>query len=723
MNLTEPKPVADRPVTNPLLADFPPAGYGDWHRLVESELKGAPFDKRMFTPTYEDITLKPIYRREDIANLPHLNSFPGFAPFVRGATASGYAGQPWAISQEITCSSPTEFNHEARNSLAGGLNALNMVLDKATRNGRDPDWARPDEVGSGGLSIATLRDLERALDGVDLRTTSLFVRSGASGMAFAVLLFALMRKRRQKPGLLHGCIETDPLGVLSHEGSLPQSLKAAYREMAALTRWTSDHAPSVQTICVHSRAWHEAGGNAVQELAFTLATGIEYLREMHQRGLEVNTVAPRIRFAVTVGTSFFMEIAKLRALRMLWSRAVAALEGNADAQRLSLHVRTSLWNKSVYDPHNNLLRATVEALAGVLGGCDSMQVGAFDEVVRPPDDFSRRLARNTQLILQKECNLTQVADPAGGSWFAEVLTAELAARAWSLFQEVEQLGGMAAALHEGFPQKMIDAVALEKMQAAASRHDTIVGVNQYANLKETPLEVPALDAKLFHKRRAQQVASHRTSLDDPDSEVVLKKLSNIVNIRGEGLFAECLEAVAAGATLGEIVRAIRIHDHPCPPVVPVSLTRAAAPFERLRAALDRHTALHGQRPRVFLCNMGPLRDHKARADFSRGFFSVGGYDVVSPEGFASPEAAVQAFVQSGARIAVICSTDNNYPALVPPLVQGIKAARPDAVIALAGFPLDQVEAHRKTGVDEFVHLHADAVKLLAIFHAKLGIEI
>ncbi|MGA2542023.1 MAG: methylmalonyl-CoA mutase family protein [Verrucomicrobiota bacterium] len=718
MNRTEPTPGTDR-----LLADFPPAGYGDWHRLVETELKGAPFDKRMFTPTYEDITLKPIYRRENVANLPHLDSFPGFAPFVRGTSAAGYVGQPWAISQEITCSSPTEFNHEARNSLAGGLNALNMVLDKATRNGRDPDWAKPEEVGSGGLSIATLRDLDRALDGVDLRTTSLFVRAGASGMPFAVLLFALMRRRKQKPSVLHGCIEMDPLGVLAHEGSLPQSMKAAYREMAALTRWAADHSPSVQTICVHSRAWHEAGGHAVQELAFTLATGIEYLREMHQRGLDVNTVAPRIRFAVTVGVNFFMEIAKLRALRMLWSRAVAALGGNSEAQKLSLHVRTSQWNKSVCDPHNNILRATVEALAGVLGGCDSLQVGAFDEVVRPPDDFSRRIARNTQLILQKECNLTQVIDPAGGSWFAEVVTAELAGRAWALFQEVEQLGGMEAALHAGFPQKMIDAVAAEKMRAAASRRLSMVGVNQHANLKETPLEVPSLDARLFHKRRAQQVASHRTSLDDPESEIVLKKLSNIVNIRGEGLFAECMEAAAAGATLGEIVRAIRIHDHPCAPIVPVSLTRAALPFERLRAAMDRHLVLHDKRPQVFLCNMGPLRDYKARADFSLGFFSLAGYDVVSPEGFQTPEAAVQAFVQSGARIAVLCSTDNNYPALVPPLVKGIRAARPEAVIALAGFPLDQVEAHKKSGVDEFVHLRADAVQSLGNFHAKLGIEL
>ena len=444
------------------MTEFPKVSYDDWRKLVEGELKGAAFDQKMLTPTYEGITLRPLYQKEDVSSLPHVHSFPGFAPFVRGARAADGVGQPWQISQEINCSSPAEFNNQARNSLASGLTALNMVLDKATRNGYDPDWAKPEEVGSGGLSIATLRDLERALEGIDLKKTSLFVRSGASGMPFAALLVALMRRRKQQPNRLHGCIETDPLGVLSHEGALPQSLECAYREMESLTRWAADHAPSLQTICVHSRSWHESGGSAVQELAFTLATAVEYLREMDKRDLDVNLVALRLRFAVTVGTNFFLEISKLRALRMLWARAIQALEGNEEAQRLTLHVRTSLWNKTVRDPYNNILRGTVEAFAGAIGGCDSMQVGAFDEVIRPPDDFSRRIARNTQLILQKECNLTHVIDPAGGSWFVETLTSELAGRAWTLFQEVEGMGGMAAALRAEFPQKMVAGIAAGK---------------------------------------------------------------------------------------------------------------------------------------------------------------------------------------------------------------------------------------------------------------------
>ena len=707
---------------NKLLAEFSPVGYEDWKKLVQSELKDAPFDKKMFTATYEGIQLRPIYRREDAATLAHVNSLPGFAPFVRGAHAAGYVKEPWKVSQEIAYSNPADFNNAARNSISRGLNALNMVLDQATRNGHDPDWAAPEQVGFGGLSIATLDDLSRALDGIDLEKTFLLVRSGASAMPFAALLVALARKRKKTPTALRGCVEMDPLAVLAHEGKLPQSMDGAYREMASFTRWAAERAPHLQTICVHSRAWHEAGANAVQELAFTLATALEYFRAMDQRELGVDVVAPRTRFAITVGVNFFMEIAKLRALRMLWSRLVSALGGNENSQKLTLHVRTSQWNKTVYDPYNNMLRTTVEAFAGVLGGCDSMQVGAFDEVLRRPDDFSQRIARNTQLVLQKECHLDHVIDPAGGSWFVENLTAELANRAWALFQEVEKLGGMEAALRAGFPQKTVAATAGEKLKAVTRRRDSIVGVNQYANPKEQPLERPLVDAKAFHKHRVQQVASYRTSLEEEESEVVLQKLAKVVNSKGTELFEACVDAVLAGATLGEITRAVRISDSICPPVTPVCITRAAAPIEKLRAAMDRYVARTQERPQAFLCNMGSLKEHKARADFSRGFLGVGGYDVLSPEGFKTPEAAAEAFAKSKARIAVFCSTDDNYPTLVPALIKALREKRADAIIILAGYPQDHIEAFKQAGVDDFIHIRADALETLSKLHSKLGIE-
>jgi methylmalonyl-CoA mutase len=718
MNSQAPQPDAGK-----LLGEFPNVGFEDWRALVQSELKDAPFDKKMFTTTPEGIQLQPIYRRQDVAGLAHLNSYPGFAPFVRGARASGYVQQSWNISQEIAFSSVREFNHAARNSIGRGLTALNMVLDQATRDGHDPDWALPEQVGFGGLSIAALDDLDRALEGIDLETTSLFIRSGASAMPFAALLVALARRRKKTPTGLKGCIEMDPLGVLAHQGRLPQSIDGAYREMVALTRWAVERAPQLQTICVHSRAWHESGANAVQELALTLATGVEYLRAASQRGLDVDSVAPRIRFAITVGGNFFMEIAKLRALRMLWSGVITALGGNDDSKRLTLHVRTSQWNKTVYDPYNNVLRCTVEAFAGVLGSCDSMQVGTFDEVVRRPDDFGQRLARNTQLVLQRECDLNHVIDPAGGSWYVEKLTAELAQRAWLLFQEVEGLGGMEAAMRAGFPQKTVATVAAEKIKAVNRRQDSVVGVNQYANPTEEPLDVPSEDAKAFHKRRVQQVASHRTSLEEDQSEIVLEKLAKVVESKGPDLFDACVEAIVSGATLGEITRAVRINDSPSPAITPVCITRVAANLEQLRAATDRYIAAGHQRPKAFLLNMGPLREHKARADFSRGFLSVAGYEVISPLGFKGTQEAAGAFVNSKANLAVICSTDDKYPSLVPPLIETIRAARPEAIILLAGYPQDQVEAHKKSGVDEFIHIRADAKDLLTNLHRRLGLSI
>jgi methylmalonyl-CoA mutase len=264
----------------------------------------------------------------------------------------------------------------------------------------------------------------------------------------------------------------------------------------------------------------------------------------------------------------------------------------------------------------------------------------------------------------------------------------------------------------------VAAAANEKIKAVNRRRDSIIGVNQYANPKEPAPERRSSDAETFFKRRVLQVMSYRTNLDDSDNELVLQKLTRVINVKNPREFDACVDAAAAGATLGEIARAIRIHDSPCSQIAPVSITRAATGFERLRAAIQDAT-----RPVVFLCNMGALPDYKARADFSRGFFAIGGYTVISPEGFRDPEAAAEAFGKSDARIAVICSTDEKYPALVPPLAKAIRAQRNEAIIVLAGLPQGQVEALTKAGVDEFVHVRADALELLTAFHRRLGIEL
>lgn len=690
---------------NASVKGFDPVSYETWCACVEKDLKGVPFDKKLVSSTFEGIALQPLYTASDLKGIKTLQSFPGFSPYVRGGRASGFTEKGWEISQEIDFASTTEFNEAARNSVDRGLTALNIVLDQATRNGHDPDWAEPGEVGVGGLSLATIDDLDRALSGIDLGKISLFIRSGSSALPVAALLMALVRRRGQTPENLRGCIEMDPLGVISHEGGLPQSLEGAFREMSVLTRWAQQHAPQLQTICVHTRAWHESGGNAVQELAFGLATGVEYLRAMMDLQLPINTVAPRLRFAMTVGNQFFMEISKLRAVRLLWSQAVSTLGGNDAAQRLHVHARTSHRNKTVFDPHVNLLRGTVEAFAAVVGGVDSLQVGAFDETFRTPDDFSRRLARNTQLVLEKECHLTRFIDPAGGSFYVEKLTHQLAQAAWDLFQKVELLGGMAQALENGFVQDEIEKVQKERRQAVATRKSIIVGTTKYVNPQEKiPFEIKK-DNEAFQRKRRQQIISYRTQSDDAANQAVLQQLGHIVESQDQAVFDVCVTAIENGATLGEVTRSIRISDTPMKPIRSVKLERSAQPFERLREQ-------QVQPLRVFLANMGPTAQYRARADFSRDFFEVAGFNIIYPKGFDVPEKAIAAAVEEKPHIVVICSTDETYPQLVPSLVENFKKRIPGVRVVLAGYPTDHVEEFKRFGIDEFIHLKANALEIL-----------
>jgi methylmalonyl-CoA mutase len=714
-------PPKDSSARSKLLSEFSETSVADWRKIVEADLKGVPFEKKLVSKTFEGLNLQPLYTEADLNHVPHLGSLPGFPPYVRGRTASGYLNNGWDVSQEIAVSSPTEFNEAARNSVDKGLTALNIVLDKATRDGHDPDWAEAGEVGVGGLSIATLEDLDRALAGIDLEKISLFVRSGSSAMPFAALLMALVRKRGQSPRKLRGCIEMDPLGVLSHEGKLPLSLKGAFREMAELTSWCAENAPQLQTICVHARAWHESGGSAVEELGFALATSVDYLRELNGKKLTIDSTAPRHRFAFTVGSNFFMEIAKLRAARLLWSQAIQSLGGNDESQKLNLHVRTSNWNKTKYDPHVNMLRSTVEAFAAVLGGCDSLQVGAFDETFRTPNDFSLRIARNTQLILQKECDLTHIIDPAGGTWYLEKLTDDLAKKAWALFQDVERRGGMAEALRTGFPQSVIAGVQAEKKKALASRKSVLIGTTKYANVTEKPLAPTQFDAAAFRKKRRQQVISYRTQSEDAKNTMVLQKLSNIIDTHGDNLFEACVNAVQIGGTLGEVTRAIRISEEPDTTIKPLKIERWAKEFEIVRDAVEAATLKTGVRPSVYLLNMGPLPQHKARAEFSKSFFEVAGLNVHSPQGFDSVEKAAQAAADSDAGIAVICSTDETYPHLVPTLVPALKRLNPDLTIVLAGHPTDHVDFFKELGVDEFIHIRSNILQTLETILKKRGI--
>ena len=399
---------------NQLFSEFPVPTYQEWRKAVEKSLKGASFEEKLVSKNYEGISLQPMYRQEDIEGLSHLSSLPGAVPYVRGTRALGYQEKPWEVSQELVYSTPKEFNEAAKNDLQRGQTMLNLVLDQASALGQDPDQALPENVGRGGVSISSLKDFNQALEGIDLEQTPLLIQAGCAGLPVYSMLVTHAGQAGLNISKLRGCVGMDPLGTLAKEGTIPFSLKKAYDFMASFTFWAKDETPELQTILVQGDPFHNAGGNAVQELAFALASGVEYVRGMQERGLSIEEIAPRMLFSFSIGSNFFMEIAKLRAGRLLWSKIIDAFGGNEEAQKMTIHARTSSWTKTVYDPYVNMLRGTAEAFAAIIAGVDSLHVSPFDEAVRPADEFSRRIAEIRKSFWKKKHTYlkwqTRVAD-------------------------------------------------------------------------------------------------------------------------------------------------------------------------------------------------------------------------------------------------------------------------------------------------------------------------
>ena len=591
----------------PTFSEFPPVSYQEWRKVVDKFLKGAPFEKRLITKTYEEIDLQPMYRREDIAGLPHLDSLPGFVPYLRGTSPLGYVTQSWDVAQELPHGTPAVFNEALRADLERGQNAVNLVLDRPTLAGIDADQAEADDVGKGGLSISSVEDLAQALDGVDLESTPIYIQASTSALTFTALLAALVKKQGKSLAKVRGAIGMDPLGQLARDGKLPRDLDGIYDVMAQLTAWAKANAPQLQTITVQGHPYHNGGASTTQELALALATAVEYLRAMQARGLSVDDAAPRFRFALSIGANFFMEIARLRAARLLWAKIVQAFGGNEAAQKMNLHARTSAWNQTVYDPHVNLLRATTEAFSSAVGGCDSLHVSPFDELLRVPDEFSRRIARNTHTVLREESHITRTVDPAGGSWYVETLTDSVGRKTWAIFQEVEKQGGMTKALEAGWPQTQIADTAGKRAANIARRKDLFVGTNLYPNLKEIRIEPAPVDAWAVQAERTTALNRFRAAANAGQKQAALDALTK----SGANSVEAAIQAARAGASLGEIAQAARAGAKAGPTINSIHAHRGAQAFEALRQAADTYVARIGQRPQVF-----PFRavthDHQPR---------------------------------------------------------------------------------------------------------------
>lgn len=698
--------------------EFPFPDMQQWKKTAEESLKGKSFET-LKTKTYEGIELKPLYVQKDVENLSHVNDLPGEGSFVRGADYLRNSASAWDIAQEITGRSAKQFNQAIIEDLKRGQTMVNLVVDEATKKGYDADEVDVDFIGLNGVPVASINELRDALANINLNEHRLFMQTGISTLPLYASLVSYAKDQHINIQELVAFIGLDPIGTIAAAGKSKLGIKRLYNTMAQLAKWSNENSPKVKTIYIQGELYHNAGGSATEELAFALSTGVEYINEMLDRGLEIDEIANQMYFSFAVGSNVFMEIAKLRAARILWSKIVETFGGTKQSQKMYIHVRSSNWTKTIFDPYVNMLRTTTEAFAGAVGGANSMHVSPFDEAIRPEDSFSRRIARNTQIILQEESLLNQVVDPAGGSWYVESLTDAIASKAWELFQEVEKNGGMYEALKAGYIQQKVTAIANQKKANIEYRKDRIVGTNMYPNMDEKPLQIREViedyKASLIEGLKAKKAAKR---------EDVIKALDEVkAAVTNDGhLVPALINAAATGATIGEMMNVLAENCKGAE-VEKLTFERGAEGFEQLRMASESYKEKNGQYPRIFLTNLGPIPKHKARADFSAGFFAAGGFESVSTSGFESSEEAVKAVLESGIDIVTICGTDEQYEEIVPAIAKELKNNNKDIYIFVAGKPSPQLESqYVEAGVDEFIHVKSNCYQTLARLQERKGVN-
>ncbi|MEO5713346.1 MAG: methylmalonyl-CoA mutase family protein [Luteolibacter sp.] len=647
-----------------LLSEFPEHTYEQWHAAAETLLKGASFEKLLVSKTYEDITIQPIYRREDIAGLEHRKHFPGAASLVRGSHSQGFLKIGWEVSQELKACKPQKLNSLIHEGLSGGQSELNIT---------------------NCASVGNLADMTTALDGVEVDAISTYWRSGADSLAVAAIFFAAAQKSGLDVKALRAAFDNDPFADLVAKGISSVDLKSRFDHIAALTGYVAENAPHVRTITVQGDVYHNAGATATQELGYIVATLVCYIEEMKARGLSPASVFPHIRIRLAIGSDYFMEISKIRAARWLWSK-VAEAYGVENAP-VHIHASTSKWNKTTYDAHTNMLRVTAEAFAAVIGGVDSLHIGPFDEISGHTDDFSRRVARNVHTILREECGLDRVIDPAGGSTYIEWLTDQIAAKSWGIFQEIEKNGGMLASLESGTIQQAVDAIRNAKFQNIRRRKDKIVGSNMYPNLKGTKL-----DAKCGN-------CCHS------NNTLPSVQLAPIASVE------QAIAAALDGATVSQITAAALANHADTLAITPLPAHRAAEEYEALRDASAAFAVKVGAAPSILQLNIGPSGRYRLRADWTASFFEAAGFAVDGARDFPNAEEAVKALSTSKATIAVITSDDATYQTTVEALAKAVKAAKPDTILLVAGAPGENEAAWRAAGVDDFVNIRSNNYEL------------
>jgi methylmalonyl-CoA mutase len=662
------------------------------HLKLEVEIQKTEISEKQDFTTAEGIEVKPMYSKEDISNLEHLGFGAGFAPNLRGPYSTMYVRRPWTIRQYAGFSTAEESNAFYRRNLAAGQKGLSVAFDLATHRGYDSDHERVvGDVGKAGVAIDSVEDMKVLFDQIPLDEMS--VSMTMNGAVLPIMAFYIVAAEEQgvTPNLLSGTIQNDILKEFMVRNTYIYPPTPSMKIIADIFEYTSKNMPKFNSISISGYHMQEAGATADIELAYTLADGLEYIRTGLAAGMDIDTFAPRLSFFWAIGMNHFMEIAKMRAGRMLWAKLLKQFNPK-DEKSLALrtHCQTSGWSLTEQDPFNNVARTTIEAAAAAFGGTQSLHTNALDEAIALPTDFSARIARNTQIFLQEETKICKTVDPWAGSYYVESLTAEIAEKAWALIEEVEELGGMTKAIEAGIPKLRIEEAAARKQARIDSGQDIIVGVNKYRLEKEDPLHILEVDNQTVRKQQIERLDQIKSTRNNAKVAECLAKLTESAKNGGENLLSLAVEAARNRATLGEISDALEVvfgrykaQIRSFSGVYSKEIKNDES-FEKAKQLADAFAKKEGRRPRIMIAKMGQDGHDRGAKVVATGYADVG-FDVDIGPLFQTPQEAAKQAVENDVHILGVSSLAAGHKTLVPQVIEELKNyGREDIMVIVGG---------------------------------------
>ncbi len=666
----------------------------DWRALAEKELRGRAIEDLTWN-TLEGIDVKPLYTEADIADLSHMGGIPGQGPFTRGVKATMYAGRPWTIRQYAGFSTAEESNAFYRKALAAGQQGVSVAFDLATHRGYDSDHPRVEgDVGKAGVAIDSVEDMKILFDQIPLDKVSVSMTMNGAVIPILANFIVTGEEQGHDRAVLSGTIQNDILKEFMVRNTYVYPPEPSMRIIADIIEYTSAEMPKFNSISISGYHMQEAGANLVQELAYTLADGREYVRTAIERGMDVDKFAPRLSFFFAIGMNFFMEAAKLRAARLLWHKIMTDLGAqNPKSKMLRTHCQTSGVSLQAQDPYNNVIRTAYEAMAAALGGTQSLHTNALDEAIALPTEFSARIARNTQLILQEETGVTNVVDPLAGSYYVESLTDQLATEAWKLIEEVEEMGGMTKAVASGMPKLRIEEAAAKRQAMMDRGEEVIVGVNKYRLAEEDDIDIMDIDNDAV---RTSQIARLKTIRDSRDEDACTAALAELSRRASEGgnLLEAAVEASRTRASVGEISMAMeKVFGRHRAEVKTLAGVYGAAyegdeGFAAIQKSVESFAEDEGRRPRMLVVKMGQDGHDRGAKVIATAFADIG-FDVDVGPLFQTPEEAAQDAVDNDVHVIGISSQAAGHKTLAPKLVQALKDKGAEDIIVICGGVIPQ----------------------------------